>query len=137
MTLYEYELIHRPISLNTQPKGYVSEDLTHINRNGFNFGSVSYDRPLTQSELDDYQLEPVHVDGLVELTLITKSTLADNGIRLTIDLLTHLIVTGEFQTQKIGAWEYIDLESLKQYAFENISELKIIYKNLKKHRLYS
>lgn len=132
MTLYEYELIHRPISLNTQPKGYISEDLTHINRNGFNFGSVSYDRPLTQSELDDYQLEPVHVDGLIELSLINKSTLADNGIRLTIDLLNYLLVNRLVQTHYIGAWAYVDMAKLKEYADDNLAELKIIYKKLKK-----
>lgn len=132
MTLYTYELIHRPISLNTQPKGYVSEDLTHINRNGFNFGSVSYDRPLTQTELDDYQLEPVHVDGLIELSLINRSTLADNGIRLTIDLLNYLLVNRLVQTHYIGAWAYVDLSELKEYANDNIAELKVIYKKLKK-----
>lgn len=129
---YWYELIHRPISLNTQPKGYVSEDLNHVNRNGFQYGAVAYSEPLTTKELYEYQLEPVHIDGLTEVSLITKEILAANRIRVTPEVLAYLIDTESIGTVKKDAWEYLDLDQLKEYADTNFKELKVIYKNLKK-----
>lgn len=129
---YWYELIHRPVSLNTQPKNHVDEDLNHVNRNGFQYGAVAYNEPLTAKELYEYQLEPVHVDGLTEVSLITKEILAANRIRMTVDVLAYLIDTASIGTVKKGAWEYLDLIALKDYADTNFQELKVIYKKLKK-----
>lgn len=130
--LYWYELIHRPISLNTQPDDFSEMNRDHINRNGFAFGKVAYSRLLSQKELSDYQLEPVHIDGLTEISLIDTDVLSTCRIRMTVEILYYLIEIGTIQPIQSGTWQYLDLEELKEYAAANFSELKKIYKELKK-----
>lgn len=130
--LYWYELIHRPISLNTQPTGFIEMNRDHVNRNGFSFGKVAYDYPLTDKEMNNYQLEPVHIDGLTEISLIDKEVLVANHIRLTIGLLNYLVESNCIATVRSGTWTYINLTDLKEYADDNFKELKNIYKKLKK-----
>ena len=128
---YWYELIHRPISIATQPNGYVDKDTTHINRNGFQFGKVAYDRPLTQKEMHDYDLEPVHAAGMIEISMISQSFLNDNKIKITVDIVDYLVDNGMVTVTKNGAWTYINVDELKVIATEKKAELKNIYKKLR------
>lgn len=49
--IYWYEMIQRPISIGCQPKGFVDRR-DDVGRHGI----VAYDRPLTEKELDDYDM---------------------------------------------------------------------------------
>lgn len=49
--LYWYEMLQRPISIGTQPKGMVSFD-----EDKGNWGIVAYDHPLTKEELEEYEM---------------------------------------------------------------------------------
>lgn len=52
--LHWYEYIFRGFSLGCQPKGFVDRD------EGFGrFGAVAYDRPLTDKEVEEYELKPI------------------------------------------------------------------------------
>ena len=60
MKVYWYELLYRGVSVGTQPKkGWVTSDLEHINVKGKEFGAVMYNRPLTEQEIEDYELRPI------------------------------------------------------------------------------
>ena len=50
-TLYWYEMLHRPVDMGCQPKGFV-ETKDDQGR----FGLVAYSRPLTEKELDQYEM---------------------------------------------------------------------------------
>lgn len=51
--LYWYEYRLRGFSLGCQPSGFVDRN-ENIGRHGI----IAYDRPLTQKEIDDYELNP-------------------------------------------------------------------------------
>ena len=53
--IYTYTFRTRGLSPGAQPKGFVSD-----NPSEGKFGSVSYDRPLTEKEIRDYELVPVN-----------------------------------------------------------------------------
>ena len=49
---YEYKL--RGFSVGCQPKGFVDKDLSTGR-----YGAVAYDRPLTDHEIEEYELKPI------------------------------------------------------------------------------
>lgn len=51
--LHWYEMVMRPVSIGTQPKGMIEFD-----EDKGEWGIVAYDRPLTDKELDDYEMRP-------------------------------------------------------------------------------
>ena len=51
---FKYEMLSRPVSPGAQPKGFVSFDEDE----GNNWGTVTYDRQLTNAELAEYEMEP-------------------------------------------------------------------------------
>jgi hypothetical protein len=56
-TMYTYQMTLRPFSFCTVPEGYVSASNLQV-RAG-NYGTVTYERKLTQEELDCYGLRKV------------------------------------------------------------------------------
>lgn len=132
MNIYWYELIHRPISNNTQPKGFIEIEHDHINRNGFNFGKVGYAAPLIKEQLISFDMEPVNKEGLHELESISQDKLNMNRIKITVELLHYLIDNDIVKTIKENNWTYINLSEVKATAEERKSELRIIYRQIKK-----
>jgi hypothetical protein len=56
--VYEYGMIHRPPSIGTHPK-----DATAIGKHeAFRHGTVSYNRPLTEKEIKDFELRPIRTE---------------------------------------------------------------------------
>lgn len=51
-TLFWYEMLHRPVGIGCQPKGFVATDDTLGN-----YGLVAYDRKLTEEELSEYEMK--------------------------------------------------------------------------------
>lgn len=56
---YRYGLVNRPPSLGTVPKGFTSHDPSNNGIDGVRHGIVTYDRPLTDSEVKQYELLPL------------------------------------------------------------------------------
>lgn len=54
MEKYWYEYRLRGLSLGAQPKGFVDSDDIYGR-----FGAVAYDRPLTEKEVNDYELRVI------------------------------------------------------------------------------
>lgn len=52
--MYKYYMNERPLGIGAQPKGFVSFDEEDV---GGRYGAIYYDRPLTQKELEDYELD--------------------------------------------------------------------------------
>jgi hypothetical protein len=52
--LYWYEYRLRGFSLGCQPRGHVE-----VNHSVGRFGAIAYDRPLTETEINDYELRSV------------------------------------------------------------------------------
>jgi len=55
---FGYELKARPFGIGAQPKGQIRVDES----SGGRFGSIYYDRPLTEKEMKDYELKPISKD---------------------------------------------------------------------------
>jgi hypothetical protein len=56
--VYEYGMVHRPPSIGTHPK-----DATAIGKHeAFKHGTVSYNRPLTEKEIRDFELRPIRTE---------------------------------------------------------------------------
>ena len=127
---YTYELIHRPIGMSCQPKDYIEENRKHINRNGFEFGSVTYNRKLTKKELFNYNMEPIHKEGYVETGMLTKESLLSEGIKIPMSVIQHCLPS--FPRTKENGHEYISIQFLKYESNENKSRYLKIYKELRK-----
>lgn len=87
---YWYEMLKRPVGIGCQPKGFI-EVISDKGR----WGIVAYNRQLSQSELDDYEMaeynEVLHYD---DLTLDEKT---DALLSSTLYLLDNYT---EFFTEK-------------------------------------
>ena len=128
MTVW-YELIHRPIGLGSQPKGFILKDETHVNRNGFQFGKVAYKEKLEPSVAKDYDMEPVHVQGKVELSSVTKDWLASNCLRTTPEVVRELVNRELLEIHCDNGWDYVDTGDLFEIT-KDIGLTKSIYKEL-------
>lgn len=130
MTVW-YELTHRPIGLGTQPKGFIDKDYSHVNRNGFKFGKVAYSEKLDASVIENYDLEPVHIDGKFELSSITRDWLTGNQIRATVEIVQELVKRELLNVHHENGWDYISYDELVEIT-KDIELMKNIYKELKK-----
>lgn len=126
-----YELIHRPIGLGTQPKGCIDKDYSHVNRNGFQFGKVAYSEKLDASVIESYDLEPVHIDGKIELSSITRDWLASNQLRATVEIVQELVKRELLELHCDNGWDYVDTGDLFEIT-KDIGLMKSIYKELKR-----
>lgn len=59
--LFWYELKNRPVSIGTQPTGF--EEVDHDKGS---WGIVAYKEPLTQKDIDEYELKPFDMKELKE-----------------------------------------------------------------------
>lgn len=50
--LFWYEMLHRPIGIGCQPKGFVATD-----HSKGNYGLVAYERKLTKKELEEFEMK--------------------------------------------------------------------------------
>lgn len=58
--IYWYELLFRGISPGCFPSaGFVTSECDHVNKRGFTFGAVAYQRELTEKEISDYELQAI------------------------------------------------------------------------------
>lgn len=129
MTVW-YELIHRPIGLGTQPKGYILKDNEHVNRNGFQFGKVAYSEKLEVGVAESYDMEAVHVEGKVELSSITKDWLASNQFRTIPEVVQELVNRELLEVHCENGWQYVSYDELFETT-KDIELTKTIYKELK------
>lgn len=132
--MYWYELIHRPVSNVTVPEGFTEMESNHINRNGFAFGKVAYKSPVTSKERFHFDLEPLHKEGMWELSLVTQDSLNGLSIKTTVDVVNHLVDNNMINMIKNEKWTYINIEELKQITLDKKAELKEIYVMLKNNR---
>ena len=56
MKKYEYALLHRPFDINTVPKGQIEVTDKRIPNFFSNYGTVIYDRKLTDDEINSFEL---------------------------------------------------------------------------------
>lgn len=58
--IHWYELLFRGISPGCYPRaGFVTSEHDHVNKRGFTFGAVAYDRELSDKEVYDYELRKI------------------------------------------------------------------------------
>ena len=59
MKVYWYELLYRGVSPGAFPKGAVTSDHDHTNSRGFKFGAVAYSSPLSDNQIENYELKEI------------------------------------------------------------------------------
>ena len=133
--MYWYELIHRPVSDVTVPQGYIKMESNHENRCGFKFGKVAYKNKLKKEEMKMYNLEPENIAGMIEISMINQNVLNDNDVKTTVSILNYLIDNDAISTFEKNGWKYISLIGLKRMVASKKTELKEIYKKIKKRYL--
>lgn len=57
--LYWYELVYRGLSVGTQPSKPAVSEPSHVNAEGKDYGAVAYIEPLTDKQIDDYELREI------------------------------------------------------------------------------
>lgn len=131
--MYWYELLHRPIDLQTQPVGG-EYDYNHINRKGKKFGKVSYNEKLTPDQLKEFELEPINHQGFMVVDGFTKERWQQLGIHIPFIVVEHWLKNNEITLYKRNGFDYIrtvELYWMEQNEFEKI---KLLYDKLKGER---
>ena len=59
MQAHWYELTLRGVSPGSYPRGAFTTDLHHVNYKGNDYGAVAYAAPLTEKQVDDYELRKI------------------------------------------------------------------------------
>ncbi|WP_373751284.1 hypothetical protein [Jeotgalibaca porci] len=127
-----YELIHRPIGLGTHPKGAFQINPDHVNRDGFKFGKVAYERKLTKKEMFDFDLEPISKIGWVEVGRVTQEILNQAKIKTTASVVGYLVENGMVTVESENGFDYIQLSEIEWLAKNEETALRDIYKELRK-----
>lgn len=60
--LFWYELKNRPVSIGTQPKGF-----KEVDHDKGDWGVIAYKEPLSQKDIDEYELKPFDMKALKEV----------------------------------------------------------------------